>query len=178
LAAFSAVLVVVVVAACGGGGGGDDGGSGGDQGGGDDGGSGAVETTAGDDGSGGAIDTSAGYARYTITGADMDRDGELGFIPPASVYSEGNWYLSFAQSDSNTGTVLTISLDPEVASVLFGDGEVTVTATKDLCDFSDVNQDSNEASGTITCTNVGGIKPSGAFVTEGINITVEFEANA
>jgi hypothetical protein len=172
-AALSTVLVVVM-AACGGGGdgGGDDGDG---QGNGDTGGNGGAQTTA-QSGSGGNIDTTYGSATYEISGADMDRDGELGFVPPASVYSEGNWYLSFTSSTTDTGTVLTISLDPEVANVTFGDGQVVVIGTKDQCDFSDVSQDSNEASGTITCTNVGGIKASGASVTEGIDMTIDFEA--
>ena len=137
----------------------------------------ATDDNGGNGGNGGVIGTQYGKVTYTVDGP-VKANGELGFIPQASMFGgDQGSALNFGTAD-NSGSDQTL-----VSIVIGADGAVLVSyagpagqVPAATCTTSDWNVGAGSASGKFDCTAAMSLTPSGAAVTGG-TIKGEFTAH-
>jgi len=102
-------------------------------------------------GGGGAAN---GSVTYEISGG-YTRSGELPWVPERSVFTNGSWYMSFADA-SGTGKIILVISTP---GIIFGNTEIAIPdGIEPACTFTFTRQDANGAAGSFDCHGLQGVK--------------------
>lgn len=120
-----------------------------------------VASSGGGGGGGGAN----GSVTYQVSGG-YSRSGELPWVPLASTFTDGIWYLAFADTSSGENQdTLVISGAGGTKVVVFGNNEFGITGgVEPACTFNFTRQDASGAAGSFDCHGVMGIKADGTLV--------------
>ena len=127
-----------------------------------------VASTGGGGGGGGAN----GSVTYQITGG-YTRSGELPWVPLASTFADGTWYLAFTDTTGGGNQdVLAITGAGGSNVVVFGNSDFSIAGgIEPACTFNFTRQDASGAAGSFDCRGVMGIKSDSSLV------QVDFKGN-
>ena len=124
---------------------------------------GGSDTTATTQGSGSVPGGASGSIVFRISGG-YDLTDEFGFVPEASVFSNGGWSATFGGDDGEA--VISVNTIPGNFAVLFGDGSAVVTGGELVgCSFELTKNDASGFAGTFACDDIPAFNAAGATMT-------------
>lgn len=135
------------------------------------------EPTTSDGGSGGNGGNGGsganGSVTFEITG-DVNESGELPFLPILGGFFQqnGSSYMPFANSDTDNGEVVFITLSDDGNVFAYGNGTVAVPAAD--CDWNVTRNDDGGATGSFTCNDALAVTETGMGQ---VDVHGEFDAH-
>ena len=111
-----------------------------------------------------------GTLTFEISGG-YTRSGAIPWVPAASNFTNGAWYLTFGES---TGANEVVIINGTAGSfvVAYGNNEIAITGGVDpACSFTFSRQDASGAAGSFDCHGLPGIK------TDGSSVQVDFKGS-
>jgi len=118
-------------------------------------------------GSGGGVN---GTLTFEISGG-YTRSGDLPWVPLASTFTNGAWYLTFGDSNGANEVVI-INGTAGSFVVAYGNSDIAITGGVDpACSFTFSRQDASGAAGSFDCHGLPGIK------TDGTSVQVDFKGS-
>jgi len=104
-----------------------------------------------------------GKAHFEISGS-INKSGDLGFVPAASIFTGTTGPTSLAFTIDDTQEVLTIAITQGQIAVSYGDNEMAASGIQ--CTSSDLRIDATSGSGSFDCPQMAIIKSDGSTVTD------------
>ncbi|MDQ2854534.1 MAG: hypothetical protein M3R32_06715 [Chloroflexota bacterium] len=127
----------------------------------------ASQPAASSSGSGGGVN---GTLTFEISGG-YTRSGDLPWVPLASTFTNGAWYLTFGDSNGANEVVI-INGTAGSFVVAYGNSDIAITGGVDpACSFTFSRQDASGAAGSFDCHGLPGIK------TDGTSVQVDFKGS-
>ena len=127
----------------------------------------ASQPAASGSGSGGGVN---GTLTFEISGG-YTRSGDLPWVPLASTFTNGAWYLTFGDSNGANEVVI-INGTAGSFVVAYGNSDIAITGGVDpACSFTFSRQDASGAAGSFDCHGLPGIK------TDGTSVQVDFKGS-